>query len=99
MAMDEPAHEIRRMVGPRNADGSFPIWRFEQQPAPAVAADGVLRIDQDGMIADFQGTTSRAFVLRERWRLVDEGTLEFALEAGPDVSSLVRVGGFTAVRR
>jgi hypothetical protein len=100
IAMDEPAHEIRRMLGPRNVDGSFPIWRFEQQPAPAVAVDGVVRIDHDEMIADFQGTTpARAFVLRERWRLVDDGTLEFALEAGPDPGSLARVGGFTAVRQ
>jgi hypothetical protein len=100
MAFDDPAHEIRRMVGPRQADGSFPIWRFEQQPAPALDHHGVLRLERNAVVAEFVSRASapRPLVIRERWTLVGDDTLEFALEAGPSSEKLIRVGRFTAVR-
>jgi hypothetical protein len=101
MAFDDPPHEIRRMVGPKKADGSFPIWRFEQQPAPRVDPRGVVRLERNEIVADFVSAlpAARALMIRERWTLVGDDTLKFALEAGPQSGKLVRVGGFTAIRQ
>lgn len=31
---DSPSHEVRMIIGSRHTNGSLPVWRFEEQPAP-----------------------------------------------------------------
>ena len=97
---DDPDHEIRLLVGPRRGNDSYPVWRFEQAPAPP-ANEGTARVDGDELIADFAilGVEGRRPVIRERWRLTEDGRLEFSLEGGIEGGKLKRVGGFTATRR
>jgi hypothetical protein len=55
-----PAHELRLMVGVQKADGSYPVWRFEQEqePAPAVGQEGIARFDADELVAEFPASGS-----------------------------------------
>ena len=75
-------------------------WRFEQPPAPS-ANEGTARVEGDELIADFaiHGVEGRRPVIRERWRLTEDGRLEFSLEGGSEGERLARVGGFTAIRQ
>jgi hypothetical protein len=100
IVLDEPAHEIRLLLGPKLADGTFPIWRFEQQPAPTLAHEGRARLEGNQMIADFVvvGPADPRRIVRERWTRSDDGRLEFDLEGGVDDGPFRRVGGFVAVR-
>ena len=94
----EPEHELRMFLGPSNPDGDYPVWRFEQEPAPAVAHEGVARFQAGELVAEFRSPTPGVEkILRERWRLTD-GELEFSLEAGTQGAPLQRTGGFTASR-
>ena len=45
----QPSHELRMFVGARNGDGTFRVWRFEQEPSPGVTA----RLEGQELIADF----------------------------------------------
>ena len=96
----QPVHELRMLVGARRADGSFRVWRFEQEPAPAVEHEGTARLEGGELVADFPSTSGqRAGFLRERWRLTPDGGLEFDLEASAQGEAPQRVGGFVAVRQ
>lgn len=100
VSIGQPSHELRMLVGAANADGSFPVWRFEQEPAPAVGHEGTARLEGRDFIADFASTSSQpGRILRERWRLMPDGGLEFALEASGQGETPRRVGGFVAVRQ
>lgn len=95
---DDPEHEVRMFLGLVTPDGDYPVWRFEQEPAPFVAEKGVARFDGGELVAEFASTTpTTPRVLRERWKLT-EATLEFSLEAGTQGESLRTVGGFVASR-
>ena len=95
----EPSHELRMLVGARKSDGTFPVWRFEQEPAPTVAHEGTGRLDGPAFVADFPDANGEAGkFLRERWTLTDRG-LRFDLEAAADVIGPRRVGGFAADRQ
>jgi hypothetical protein len=95
----QPSHEIRMLVGARNADGTFRAWRFEQEPAPAVSNEGTARLVGQELIADFTATTGpQGKMIRERWRLTSNG-LEFDLEASAQGEPPRRVGGFAAIRQ
>jgi hypothetical protein len=95
---DEPDHEIRVIVGPRKADGTFAVWRFEQTPAPRVRNDGTGYLEADAFVAEFAFLTGNSAFLRERWILRGD-RVEFALEmrAG-GTASPTRIGGFIAER-
>jgi hypothetical protein len=93
----QPPHEVRMMVGPRKDDGTFPVWRFEQDPAPNVANEGIARLDGQVLIADFDSSSQPQKLLRERWTLGPKGSLRFDLEAAQG-GTPQRVGGFTATR-
>lgn len=98
VSMGQPSHEIRMLVAPRAADGRFRVWRFEQEPAPAVAHEGTAYLaDDQELVAEFPGTAGAGRVLRERWRLTESGGLTFSLEAGSQGEPLRRVGGFSAI--
>jgi hypothetical protein len=88
------------LIGGRRADGTFPVWRFEQEPAPAVSNEGVARLDGTELVADFVARESDAarHMIRERWNLTD-GNLSFSLEANTQGRVPERVGGFVAVRQ
>lgn len=96
---EDPEHELRMLVGFPDPDGSFPVWRFEQEPAPAVAQEGVARLEETELVAEFRkrspGTEG---VLLERWRLAG-ADLEFTLEAGLQGEPPQRIGGFVAARQ
>ncbi len=95
---DEPEHELRMFLGLPNPDGDYPVWRFEQAPAPAVAQEGVARFQAGELVAEFTSPAPGVEkILRERWRLTD-GELEFSLEAGTQGAPPQRIGGFTASR-
>ena len=97
--LDEPAHEYRMLVGSRRSDRAFPVWRFEQAPAPQVRTEGIARLEQDTFIAEFEFTTTAGSgsLLRERWDRLADGRLEFALETRrKDETRARRVGGFIA---
>ena len=68
-------------------------------PAPDVANEGTARMDGPMLIADFYSTDGQPQkLLRERWTLRPNGSLQFDLEAaqgGPPQ----RMGGFTANRQ
>jgi hypothetical protein len=49
----KPSHELRMLVGARRSDGTFPVWRFEQEPAPTVAHEGTGRLEGRAFVADF----------------------------------------------
>jgi hypothetical protein len=84
---------------PKNPDGSFRVWRFEQDPAASVATEGSARLQGQEFLADFAATTGEpGRMLRERWTLATDGRLEFSLEAAQD-GPPTRVGGFVAVRQ
>ena len=94
-----PSHEVRMLVGARNGDGTFRVWRFEQEPAPNVSNEGTARLVGQEFIADFTANTGpQGKMIRERWRLTTSG-LEFVLEASGQGEPPRRVGGFTAVRQ
>jgi len=96
---EEPRHEVRLMVGELRADGTFPVWRFEQDPAPQVEHQGTGRLAGQGFVADFGSTDGeRSKFLRERWTLTRDG-LAFDLEASGNGVGPQRVGGFVAVRQ
>lgn len=96
---EEPRHEVRLMVGELRADGTFPVWRFEQAPAPQVEHEGTGRLSGQGFVADFGSTDGeRGKFLRERWTLTRDG-LQFDLEASGNGLGPRRVGGFLAVRQ
>ena len=96
---EDPRHEVRLMVGELRADGTFPVWRFEQDPAPQVEHQGTGRLSGQGFVADFGSTNGeRGKFLRERWTLTREG-LQFDLEASGNGVGPQRVGGFVAVRQ
>jgi hypothetical protein len=94
----QPPHEVRMMVGPRRGDGTFPVWRFEQDPAPNVANEGSARLEDQTLIADFYSSSQPQKLLRERWTLGSNGSLRFDLEAAQG-GAPQRVGGFTANRQ
>jgi hypothetical protein len=96
---DEPRHEVRLMVGERRSDGTFPVWRFEQDPSPRVETQGTGRLSGRAFVADF-GSVDRepGKFLRERWTLTQNG-LQFDLEASGDGVGPRRVGGFMAIRQ
>src|SRR5262245_56231556 len=78
---EEPRHEVRLMVGELRSDGTFPVWRFEQDPAPQVAHQGSGRLSGEEFVADFGSTDGQqGKFLRERWTLTADG-LQFDLEA------------------
>jgi hypothetical protein len=96
---EDPRHEVRLMVGERRADGTFPVWRFEQDPAPLVEHQGAGRLSPEGFVADFESMDRRqARFLRERWTLTRDG-LQFDLEASANGVRPQRVGGFVAIRQ
>lgn len=98
--LGQPSHEHRMFVGAQASDGSFPVWRFEQAPAPAVSTEGRGRIEGQQFVTDFAATTDDpGRMLRERWTLTPNGGLEFALEASGQGETPRRVGGFGATRR
>ena len=100
VSLGQPSHELRMLVAASSADGSFRVWRFEQEPAPAVGHEGIARLEGREFIADFPATTGQAGrFLRERWRLAPDGSLEFDLEASAQGEAPRRVGGFVAVRQ
>ena len=97
--LEEPRHEVRLMVGERRADGSLPVWRFEQDPAPQVEHRGTGRLSDQGFVADFVSTDGeQGKFLRERWTLTQNG-LRFDLEASGNGAGPQRVGGFEAIRQ
>jgi hypothetical protein len=99
--IEDPDHEIRMLVGVRRSDGTYPVWRFEQAPAPVTVGDGTARVEGNELIADFalRDAIGERPILRERWRLIDDDRLEFSLESGPGEGKVKRVGGFTALRQ
>jgi hypothetical protein len=99
MNIGQPSHELRMLVGPRRGDGTFPVWRFEQEPAPAVANEGTGRLEGQAFVADFPDSNGNSGkFIRERWTLAGAG-IRFDLEAAGEGSGPVRVGGFMAVRQ
>ena len=96
---DEPDHEIRMIVGPRQTDGTFPVWRFEQTPAPTVRNDGTGYLDAGAFVAEFAFVSDKSSAfLRERWMLRQD-RLEFALETrAAGSTSPTRIGAFIAER-
>jgi hypothetical protein len=54
----QPSHEPRMFVGGRNNDGTFRVWRFEQEPSPAVSNEGTARLEGQELVADFAHATS-----------------------------------------
>lgn len=99
VSVGQPSHEVRMLVAPPGADGRFRVWRFEQEPAPAVAHEGTARLaDNQELVAEFPGTAGADRVLRERWRLTGDGGLTFTLEAGSQGQTIRRVGGFSAIK-
>jgi hypothetical protein len=96
-SVNEPPHEVRMIVGLRKDDGTFPVWRFEQDPAPNVANEGTARLEGQTLIADFHSSSQPEKLLRERWTLGPKGSLRFDLEAAQG-GTPQRVGGFTATR-
>jgi hypothetical protein len=96
---DEPLHEVRLMVGELRADGTFPVWRFEQDPAPRVEHQGTGRLSGQGFVVDFGSVDGeQGKFLRERWTLTPGG-LQFDLEASGNGVGPRRVGGFMAIRQ
>ena len=96
---DDPRHEVRLMVGERRPDGTFPVWRFEQDPAPHVEHQGTGRLSPEGFVADFGSTDGEpGKFLRERWTLTRDG-MQFDLEASGNGVGPRRVGGFVAIRQ
>ena len=86
------------MLGSRRADGAYPVWRFEQEPAPRVPVEGITRMDGDDLVAEFIASDDEATrMIREQWTLHDQ-RLEFTLEASTGGREPVRVGGFVASR-
>jgi hypothetical protein len=87
-------------VGGRSGDGTFRVWRFEQEPSPGVSNEGTARLEGQELIADFphvEGPPGK--MIRERWRLTNGG-LQFVLEASPKAGvEPSRVGGFAAARQ
>ena len=73
------------LVGARRTDWTYPVWRFEQAPAPATAGGGRARVEGNELIADFplRDATGERPILRERWRLIGDDRLDFPLESGP----------------
>jgi hypothetical protein len=70
----EPRHEVRLLVGMLRSDGMFPVWRFEQEPAPQVEHQGTGRLSGPGFVADFGATDGeQGKFLRERWTLTVNG--------------------------
>jgi hypothetical protein len=98
VSIGQPSHEVRMIVGPRKADGTFPAWRFEQDPAPNVANEGTARLEGPTLVADFYAAGEPQKMLRERWTLGPDGSLRFDLEAAQG-GSPQRVGGFMANRQ
>ena len=96
---EEPRHEVRLMVGERRVDETFPVWRFEQDPAPQVEHEGIGRLSGQGFVADLGSTDGeRGKFRRERWTLTRDG-LAFDLEASRNGVGPQRGGGFVAVRQ
>jgi hypothetical protein len=99
LRIGEPSHELRMLVGARRADGTFPVWRFEQEPAPTVAQDGIGRLEGQAFVAEFRTANGNpGKLIRERWTRIG-ASVRFDLEAEGEGSGPVRVGGFTAVRQ
>jgi hypothetical protein len=95
----QPAHELKMLVGAPTSNGMFQVWRFEQEPAPAVSNAGTARLEGQELIADFPHVAGPAGkLIRERWRLTN-GALEFTLEASGGNGPPVRAGGYTATRQ
>ena len=98
VSVGQPSHELRMLVGPRRADNTFPVWRFEQEPAPNVVQEGTGRLSGQEFVADFPSRDGEpGKFIRERWTLRD-GRLQFDLEASGEGVGPRRVGGFIAVR-
>jgi hypothetical protein len=71
---EEPRHEVRLMVGAVRPDATFPVWCFEQDPAPRVEHQGTGRLSEQGFVADFGSIDAeQGKFLRERWTLTREG--------------------------
>ena len=99
-SFDNPSHELRVIVGAARADGTFPVWRFEQKPAPKVPNDGVGRLQNGELVTDFVAAADPDHkLLRERWNLTGDTQLEFTLEAASSGGTPRRVGGFIARRK
>jgi hypothetical protein len=99
VTFEEPRHEVRLMVGEPRSDGTFPVWRFEQDPAPRIEHQGTGRLSGQGFVADFGSVDGEeGKFLRERWTLTSNG-LQFDLEASGNGVGQQRVGGFMAIRQ
>ena len=93
-------HELRYLVATTSVSGTHPVWRFEEDPAPAVRNEGTARFEGGELIAEFPHKTDNpSQVFRERWKVAASGELTFVLEASSEGKKLRRVGGFTAARQ
>jgi hypothetical protein len=94
-----PPHDLLVIVGKPKADGTLPVWRFEQEPAPNIPNNGMGRLQNGELVADFMSADDPGQkLIRERWKFINRGELEFALEASSDGAAPHRVGGYTAKR-
>src|SRR5687767_101234 len=93
-------HELRYLVASEAVRGIHPVWRFEEEPSPAVRNEGTARFEGGEFIAEFpHKTDSPAYIFRERWKVAASGQLDFVLEASSEGKKLRRVGSFTAARQ
>ena len=93
-------HELRYLVSTAAVRGVHPVWRFEEDPAPAVRNEGTARFEAGELIFEFPHKTDNpSQVFRERWNLAASGQLDFVLEASSEGKTLRRVGGFSAARQ
>jgi hypothetical protein len=92
-----PEHENLVIIGKSRADGTIPVWRFEQDPAPNVSNEGSGRFQNNQLITEFLSKNDPdRKLLRETWKLRPSGQLEFTLEASTHNQLPRRVGGFVA---
>jgi len=100
VTLGQPQHELRMLVGARRDDGTFPVWRFEQEPAPRVPNQGVARLQGSELVAEFVAPANDAarHMIRERWKVTSD-SLVFTLEANTQGREPQRVGGFVATRQ
>ena len=95
------AHELRYLVRTAAVGGIHSVWRFEEDPSPAVKNEGAARFEGGDLIAVFPHLTDNpSQVFREHWKVAAAtGQLEYVLEASSEGKKLRRVGGFTAARQ
>jgi hypothetical protein len=94
-------HELRYLVATAAVSGTHSVWRFEEDPAPAVKNEGTARFEGGELIAVFPHKADNpSQIFREHWRVAAaSGQLDYVLEASSEGKKLRRVGGFTAARQ